>query len=67
MSKRINTKKTTMKTVSTEIKDAVEKTEVVSTAEEKKKAEAKPKPVQKEKPANDGQLSLLDLGMTKAG
>lgn len=34
---------------------------------EKKKAEAKPKPVQKEKPANDGQLSLLDLGMTKAG
>ena len=39
MSKRINTKKTTMKTVSTEIKDAVEKTEVVSTAEEKKKAD----------------------------
>ena len=34
---------------------------------EKKKAEAKPKPVQKEKPANDGQLSLLDLGMAKAG
>ena len=42
MSKRINTKKTTVKTVSTEIKDAVEKTEVVSTAEEKKKAD-KPK------------------------
>ena len=39
MSKRINTKKTTVKTVSTEIKDAVEKTEVVSTAEEKKKAD----------------------------
>ena len=34
---------------------------------EKKKAEAKPKPVQKEKPANDGQLSLLDLGTAKAG
>ena len=48
MSKRINTKKTTMKTVSTEIKDAVEKTEVVSTAEEKKKAD-KPKEESKEK------------------
>ena len=48
MSKRINTKKTTMKTVSTEIKDAVEKTEVVSTAEEKKKAD-KPKAEEKEK------------------
>ena len=48
MSKRINTKKTTMKTVSTEIKDAVEKTEVVSTAEEKKKAD-KPKADSKEK------------------
>ena len=48
MSKRINTKKTTMKTVSTEIKDAVEKTEVVSTAEEKKKAD-KPKAESKEK------------------
>ena len=46
MSKRINTKKTTVKTVSTEIKDAVEKTEVVSTAEEKAdkpKAEKKKK------------------------
>ena len=39
MSKRINTKKTTVKTVSTEKKDAVEKTEVVSKAESKKKAE----------------------------
>ena len=48
MSKRINTKKTTMKTVSTEIKDAVEKTEVVSTAEEKKKAD-KPKAEEKKK------------------
>ena len=48
MSKRINTKKTTMKTVSTEIKDAVEKTEVVSTAEEKKKAD-KPKEESKKK------------------
>ena len=48
MSKRINTKKTTVKTVSTEIKDAVEKTEVVSTAEEKKKAD-KPKAESKEK------------------
>ena len=48
MSKRINTKKTTVKTVSTEIKDAVEKTEVVSTAEEKKKAD-KPKEEPKEK------------------
>ena len=48
MSKRINTKKTTVKTVSTEIKDAVEKTEVVSTAEEKKKAD-KPKAEEKEK------------------
>ena len=48
MSKRINTKKTTMKTVSTEIKDAVEKTEVVSTAEEKEKAD-KPKAESKEK------------------
>ena len=48
MSKRINTKKTTVKTVSTEIKDAVEKTEVVSTAEEKKKAE-EPKAEEKKK------------------
>ena len=48
MSKRINTKKTTMKTVSTEIKDAVEKTEVVSTAEPKKKAD-KPKAEEKKK------------------
>ena len=48
MSKRINTKKTTVKTVSTEIKDAIEKTEVVSTAEEKKKAD-KPKAEAKEK------------------
>ncbi len=48
MSKRINTKKTTVKTVSTEIKDAVEKTEVVSTAEEKKKAD-KPKEESKKK------------------
>ena len=48
MSKRINTKKTTVKTVSTEIKDAVEKTEVVSTAEEKKKAD-KPKEEEKKK------------------
>ena len=48
MSKRINTKKTTVKTVSTEIKDAVEKTEVVSTAEEKKKAD-KPKAEEKKK------------------
>ena len=48
MSKRINTKKTTVKTVSTEIKDAVEKTEVVSTAEEKKKAD-KPKAEKKKK------------------
>ena len=48
MSKRINTKKTTVKTVSTEIKDAVEKTEVVSTAEEKKKAD-KPKTEEKKK------------------
>ena len=39
MSKRINTKKTTVKTVSTEKKDAVEKTEVVSKVESKKKAE----------------------------
>ena len=46
MSKRINTKKTTVKTVSTEIKDAVEKTEVVSTAEEKA---AKPKAEEKKK------------------
>ncbi|WP_245194380.1 glycogen/starch synthase [Anaerobutyricum soehngenii] len=46
MSKRINTKKTTVKTVSTEIKDAVEKTEVVSTAE--KKAD-KPKEESKKK------------------
>ena len=48
ISKRINTKKTTVKTVSTEIKDAVEKTEVVSTAEEKKKAD-EPKEEPKEK------------------
>ena len=48
MSKRINTKKTTVKTVSTEIKDAVEKTEVVSTAEKKKKAD-KPKAEEKKK------------------
>ena len=48
MSKRINTKKTTVKTVSTEIKDAVEKTEVVSTAEEKEKAD-KPKAEKKKK------------------
>ena len=48
MSKRINTKKTTVKTVSTEIKDAVEKTEVVSTAEPKKKAD-KPKAEEKKK------------------
>ena len=39
MSKRINTKKTTVKTVSTEIKDAVEKTEVVVKEEPKKKAD----------------------------
>ena len=52
MSKRINTKKTTMKTVSTEIKDAVEKTEVVSTAEPKKKAD-KPKAEEKEKEKAD--------------
>ena len=51
MSKRINTKKTTVKTVSTEIKDAVEKTEVVSTAEPKKKAD-KPKAEEKEKADN---------------
>ena len=57
MSKRINTKKTTVKTVSTEIKDAVEKTEVVSTAEEKadkpkaeeKKKAEQPKAEQKKK------------------
>ena len=57
MSKRINTKKTTVKTVSTEIKDAVEKTEVVSTAEEKadkpkaeeKKKADKPKAEEKKK------------------
>ena len=48
MSKRINTKKTTVKAVSTEIKDAVEKTEVVSTAEPKEKAD-KPKAEPKEK------------------
>ena len=48
MSKRNNTKKTTVKTVSTEIKDAVEKTEVVSTAEPKKKAD-KPKAEEKKK------------------
>ena len=48
MSKRINTKKTTVKTVSTEIKDAVEKTEVVSTAEENKQAD-KPKAEEKKK------------------
>ena len=33
----------------------------------RKRQKPKPKPVQKEKPANDGQLSLLDLGMAKAG
>ena len=48
MSKRINTKKTTVKAVSTEIKDAVEKTEVVSTAEPKEKVD-KPKAEPKEK------------------
>ena len=48
MSKRINTKKTTVKTVSTEKKDAVEKTEVVSKVESKKKAE-EPKAESKEK------------------
>ena len=48
MSKRINTKKTTVKTVSTEIKDAVEKTEVVVKEEPKKKAE-EPKEEPKEK------------------
>ena len=48
MSKRINTKKTTVKTVSTEKKDAVEKTEVVSKAESKKKAE-EPKAEEKKK------------------
>ena len=50
MSKRINTKKTTVKTVSTEKKDAVEKTEVVSKVESKKKAE-EPKAESKEKVA----------------
>ena len=48
MSKRISTKKTTVKTVSTEIKDAVEKTEVVVKEEPKKKAE-EPKEEPKEK------------------
>ena len=48
MSKRINTKKTTVKTVSTEKKDAVEKTEVVSKVESKKKA-VKPKAEEKKK------------------
>ena len=48
MSKRINTKKTTVKAVSTEIKDAVEKTEVVSTAEPKEKVD-KPKAEPKQK------------------
>ena len=48
MSKRINTKKTTVKTVSTEKKDAVEKTEVVSKVESKKKAE-EPKVEEKKK------------------
>ena len=48
MSKRINTKKTTVKTVSTEKKDAVEKTEVVSKVESKKKAE-EPKAEEKKK------------------
>ena len=48
MSKRINTKKTTVKTVSTEKKDAVEKTEVVSKVEEKEKAE-EPKAEEKKK------------------
>ena len=48
MSKRINTKKTTVKTVSTEKKDAVEKTEVVSKVESKKK-EDEPKEEPKKK------------------
>ena len=39
MSKRINTTKTTVKTVSTEKKDSVEKTEIVSKTEAKEKAE----------------------------
>ena len=33
--------------------------------QEKKKAESKPNPAQEKKPANDGQMSLLDLGMAK--
>ncbi|TCL55782.1 Cas9 inhibitor AcrIIA9 family protein [Allofournierella massiliensis] len=35
--------------------------------QEKKKADPKPKPAADKKPAGDGQLSLLDLGMAKAG
>ena len=34
---------------------------------EKKKPDAKPKPDADKKPAGEGQLSLLDLGMAKAG
>lgn len=34
---------------------------------EKKKAEQKPKPAPKKKDAGDGQMSLLELGMEKAG
>ena len=61
MSKRINTKKTTVKTVSTEIKDAVEKTEVVSTAEEKKKAEEpKEEPKKKAEEPKEGPKEKAD-------
>ena len=35
--------------------------------QEKKKADPKPKPVADKKSAGDGQLSLLDLGVAKAG
>nr|WP_300655174.1 glycogen/starch synthase [uncultured Anaerobutyricum sp.] len=65
MSKRINTKKTTVKTVSTEKKDAVEKTEVVSKVESKKKAE-EPKVESKKKAEEPKEEPKKKAGKPKA-
>lgn len=48
-------------------KSSSKATKAAKKKQEKKKADPKPKPVADKKPAGDGQLSLLDLGMAKAG
>ena len=48
-------------------KSSSKATKAAKKKQEKKKTDPKPKPVADKKPAGDGQLSLLDLGMAKAG